>query len=156
MLPSLLKALAVIGSVDFCMAFRRCFESCDIHARASATLATDLESNMLSCHHLVPEVVSSIRARGDERPVHGVKSNRIDCVYVIAISMALEGEVFALLIVLHVLDRYSALDGADHVALTIRKAGDTPAGTSSCQHMLTAHVMVCLAGPSSGLTASGT
>lgn len=28
MLPSLLNALAVMGSVDFCMAFKRCFESC--------------------------------------------------------------------------------------------------------------------------------
>ena len=28
MVPSLLNALAVMGSVDFCIAFRRCFESC--------------------------------------------------------------------------------------------------------------------------------
>jgi len=135
MLPSLLKALAVMGSVDFCMAFSRCFESCDNHVSASATLSTKLESDIMSCHHLIPEVVSSVRAGGDKRPVYGMECYRVDCVYVVAISMALEGEVFALLVVLHVLDCYSALDGANHVTLTVRKAGDTPAGTLSCEHI---------------------
>ena len=97
-----------------------------------------VETSMMSCHHLVPEVVSSIRAGGDKRPVHGVECDRIDCIYIIAISMALEGEIFALLIVLHVLNCYAALDGSDHVTLTVRKAGHTPANTLSCQHILEA------------------
>ena len=65
--------------------------------------------------------------------MHGMEGYRIDCIYVIAITMALEGEVFALLVILHMLHCHSALYGPDHIALAIWEASDTPAAPSGRQ-----------------------
>ena len=55
-----------------------------------------------------------------------MESDGVDRIYIIAVTMALEGEIFALLVVLDMLDCNAALDGAHHIPLTVWKACDTP------------------------------
>lgn len=74
---------------------------------------------------LVPEVVLAIRAGSHKGSMHGMKLDRVDGPYAIAtrlVSVAFEGEIFALEAVIYMVHSHTPLDGANQVASGIWKA----------------------------------
>lgn len=73
----------------------------------------------------VPEVILAIRASSDKGSMHRMELNGVDSPYAIPIglvSVTLEGEVFALEVVIDMMDSHTPLNGANQVAGRVREA----------------------------------
>ena len=82
---------------------------------------------------LVPEMERAVAPRGREGALHGMEVDRVDRIHVADIAlrgrglpMALEAEIRILVLLLDVLDRAAALDGAHGEPRRVREAGHHP------------------------------